>query len=118
MILLSKLFGSMDGPTLRSEGPWSGLSAVVTQAVRTRALSVTVFRFLRDLLAKPAGLTREATCNGFRPPLYIDEGVWPIYSPTVYPINSTYHFTLCIRSSPSLAFLYLESFTSLQLYIN
>jgi hypothetical protein len=28
---------------------------------------------------------------------------------TFNPINSTYHFTLSIRSNPSLAFLYLES---------
>jgi hypothetical protein len=31
--------------------------------------------FLWDLLAKPTGLTQGPTCNGFTPPLYIDEGL-------------------------------------------
>jgi hypothetical protein len=31
-----------------------------------------------DLLAKPVGLARNPTCNGFRPPIYIDERLRPI----------------------------------------
>jgi hypothetical protein len=69
------------------------------RTVRACAESVRVPSFLRDLLAKPAGLTRKPTCNGSRPPLlYIDEGLWPIEPPTIDQIKSTYRFTLCIRS--------------------
>jgi hypothetical protein len=54
---------------------------VVEQMVRACAELVRVPSFLRDLLAKFAGLTREPTCNGSRPPLYIDEGLRPIEPP-------------------------------------
>jgi hypothetical protein len=46
--------------------------------VRTRAESVQTPSFLRDLLAKSAGLTQEMACNGSKPPLYICEGLWRI----------------------------------------
>jgi hypothetical protein len=49
----------VDGPTLRSDGPRSGQSAVVAQTVRVCAESVRVPSFSRDLLPKTAGLTRE-----------------------------------------------------------
>jgi hypothetical protein len=44
------------------DGPWwwRGRSA--------RAESVRIPSFLRDLLAKSVGLTRESACNGSRPP--------------------------------------------------
>jgi hypothetical protein len=45
-----------------------GQSAVVAPTVRACAESVRVPSFLRDLLAKTAGLAREMTCNGSRPP--------------------------------------------------
>jgi hypothetical protein len=64
-----------DGPALRSDDPRSGRSAVVARTIRTCTESVRVPSFLQDLLAKSAGLTRETTCNGFRPPLYIDKGL-------------------------------------------
>jgi hypothetical protein len=60
-----------DGSTLRPDGPRSGLFAVVARTIRACAKSVRVPDFLRMLLAKPVGLTRELTCNGSRPtPLY------------------------------------------------
>jgi hypothetical protein len=82
---------------------------MATRTVRTCAESVRVPDFLRDLLAKPARFTREPTCNGCRPPLYRDEG-----SQSIEPLHSIQStllivFTLCNKSSPSLAFLYLKS---------
>jgi hypothetical protein len=71
------------------------------RTVRACAESVRVLSFLRDLLANPAGLNRELTCNGSRPPLYIDEWLRPIEPPQ--SINLIIVFTLCIRSSSSLA---------------
>jgi hypothetical protein len=49
-------------------GPEAGQSAVVTRTVRACVESVMVSRFLRDLLAKSAGLIRKATYNGSKPP--------------------------------------------------
>ena len=72
----------------------SGLSAIVAQTVHACTKSVRVPDFLRDLLAKPAGLTRKPTCNGSRLLLYIDEGLLPIETPIIDPIkytNSFYH---------------------------
>jgi hypothetical protein len=68
----------------------AGRSAVSTQTVRVCAESFRVPNFLQDLLAKPARLTREPTCNGSRPPLpfYIDEGLRPI-DPHTQSIQST-----------------------------
>jgi hypothetical protein len=83
-----------DGLALRSDGSWSRLSVVVAWTVHACAESVRVPDFLRDLLAKPARLTREPTCNGSRPPLYIDEGLRSIEAPTIDPIKSTYCFYL------------------------
>jgi hypothetical protein len=57
-------------PAERS-GPESGLSVVTSRTVHACAKSVRVPDFLRDLLAKSAGLTRGLTCNGSRPPLFI-----------------------------------------------
>jgi hypothetical protein len=73
---------------------------------------VNVPDFLRDLLAKNVGLTRELTCNGSRPPLYIDKGLRPIEPPQSIKSILLTIFTLCIRSSSSLASLYHE-FSSL-----
>jgi hypothetical protein len=73
---------------------------------------VSVPDFLRDLLAKNAGLTRELTCNGSRPPLYIDKGLRSIEPPQSIKSILLIIFTLCIRSSSSLASLYHE-FSSL-----
>jgi hypothetical protein len=86
-----------------ADGMRSELSTVAAWTVRACAESVRVPDFLWDLLAKHARLIREPTCNGFRPSFYIDEGLWSIKSPTIDQINSTYHFSLCIRSSLSLA---------------
>jgi hypothetical protein len=69
-----------------SDGPRSGLSAVVAWTVRARAESVRVTSFSRDLLPKTAGLTRETVGNASRPPLYIDEGLRPIEPLTIEPI--------------------------------
>jgi hypothetical protein len=60
--------GMADCPGMRPDGPWSGQSAVVAQSVRACIELVKVPVFLRDLLAKPVGLTREPTCNESRPP--------------------------------------------------
>jgi hypothetical protein len=56
----------------------SGRSAVVARTVRADAESHRVPSFLQDFLAKSVRLTRETTCNGSRPPPYIDEGLRPI----------------------------------------
>jgi hypothetical protein len=61
----------VDSPALRPNGLRSRQSAVVARTVCTYAELVRVLDFLRDLLAKATGLTRELTCNGSRPPLYI-----------------------------------------------
>jgi hypothetical protein len=50
------------------------------RTVHARVESITVPRFLWDLLAIFVGLARELACNGSRPPPYIDEEVWPIES--------------------------------------
>jgi hypothetical protein len=42
-------------------------------------------------------------------PLYIDEGLRPIEPPQSIQSTLFIVFTLCIRNSPSLAFLYLKS---------
>jgi hypothetical protein len=55
--------------------------------------AVRVPVFLRDLLAKSAGLTRESTCNGSRPTLYIDEGLQPIEPPQLIQSNLLIAFT-------------------------
>jgi hypothetical protein len=73
--------GLADGPALRPDGPQSGLSAVVARTVRACAETVSVPSFLRDLLPKTAGLTREIVWSGSRPPLYIDEGLRSIKPP-------------------------------------
>jgi hypothetical protein len=57
-----------DGPALRANGPWSGLYAVAAWTIHACAKSVRVLDFLRDLLAKPVGLTRGPTFNRSRPP--------------------------------------------------
>jgi hypothetical protein len=57
-----------DGPALRPDGPRSGLSVVAARMVRACIESIRHPNFLQDLLAKPAGLTRESTCNRSRPP--------------------------------------------------
>jgi hypothetical protein len=76
---------------------------VVARTVRSCAESVMILNLLRDLLAKSAGLIRETTCNGFRPPLYIDEGLQPIETPQSIKSSLLIVFTICIRSSSSLA---------------
>jgi hypothetical protein len=55
-----------------------GQSAVMARTVRACAESVRVPSFSRDLLPKTTGLTRKSVGSGFRPPLYIDEGLRPI----------------------------------------
>jgi hypothetical protein len=49
------------------------LSTTLTErTVRAHAELVRILSFLRDLLAKSVGLTRESVCNGSRPStLYI-----------------------------------------------
>ena len=69
--MLSSNYGSADCPRLGPDGPRSGLYAVVARTVRACAESIRVLIFLRDLLAKPARLTQEPTCNGSRPLLLI-----------------------------------------------
>jgi hypothetical protein len=53
---------------LRLDDPRFGLSVVEARTVRACAEPVRIPDFLRDFLAKPAGLTRESTYNGSRPP--------------------------------------------------
>jgi hypothetical protein len=60
------------------------------------AESVRVLSFSRDLLAKTAGLARETTCSGSRPPLYIDEGLRPIEPPTIDQIKFISCFTYAL----------------------
>jgi hypothetical protein len=72
----------------------TGLSVVAARIVCACVESVTVLDFLRDLLAKPVGLTQESTCNGFRPPPYIDEGLQPIEPPQSIQSNLLINFTL------------------------
>jgi hypothetical protein len=64
MLLSTKLTVQMARP----DDPRSGLSAVAARTVRACVESVKVPNLLRDLLAKPARLTREPICNGSRPP--------------------------------------------------
>jgi hypothetical protein len=70
--MLSTKIDRANGPTLRTDDPRFELSAVAAQIICACAKSVRVPDFLRGLLAKPAGLTRESTYNGSRPP--------PLYS--------------------------------------
>jgi hypothetical protein len=56
-----------DSPALRLDGLWSRLSAIAAWSVRACVESTKVSDFLRDLLAKYGGLTREPTCNGSNP---------------------------------------------------
>jgi hypothetical protein len=65
--MLSSISVLSDGPTLRPDGPRSERSTVVARTVRACTESVRVPSFLRDLLAKTAGLARETTCSGSRP---------------------------------------------------
>jgi hypothetical protein len=58
--------------------PKVGWSTVAAWMVRACTESVRIPRFLRDLLPIFARLAREPTCNGSRPPHYIDEGVQSI----------------------------------------
>jgi hypothetical protein len=60
--------GLADGPTLRPDGPRSGLSAVAAWTVRACAETVRVSSFSRDLLPKTVGLTRKSVRSGSRPP--------------------------------------------------
>jgi hypothetical protein len=92
--MLSIIFGKAGGPFLRSDGPRSGRSAVAAHTFHTSVESVTVSYLLQDLLEKSMRLIREPTCNGSRPPLYIDEGVRPIEPPTIDPIKLTYQIYL------------------------
>jgi hypothetical protein len=83
-----------DGLALRPDDPRFGLSVVVAQTVRACAESVRVPDILQDSLAKHGGLTREPTCNGSRPPIYIDEGLRLIEPSIIDPIKYTYRFYL------------------------
>jgi hypothetical protein len=60
--------GLADGPTRRSDGPRSGLSAVAAWTVRACAETVRVPSFSRDLLPKTMGLTRKSVRSESRPP--------------------------------------------------
>jgi hypothetical protein len=60
------------------------------------AESVIVSSFSRDLLPKTAGLARETTYSGSRPPLYIDEGLRPIKTPVIDQIKSISCFTYAL----------------------
>ena len=82
-----------DGPALRPDGPRSGQSAPGGRTVRACAETVRVPSFSRDLLPKTVGLTRKSVRSGSRPPLYIDEGLRPIESPTIDQIKSISRFT-------------------------
>jgi hypothetical protein len=81
--------------TIRSWGRTVHVVAVRTICVCAELVAAP--RFLRDLLAKPAGLTWEPTCNESRPPLYRWRGVYPIEALTIDPIKSTYQiYLICI----------------------
>jgi hypothetical protein len=60
-----------DSLVQRPDDLWSGWSVVVARTVRVCVESFRVLSFLQDLLAKTAGLARETTCNGSRPPPFI-----------------------------------------------
>jgi hypothetical protein len=80
---------------------------VVARTVRACAESIRVPSFSWDLLSKTTRLAQETTCSGSRPPLYIDEGLWPIEPPTIDQIKSIYQFYLFVlpiaRSRSNLA---------------
>jgi hypothetical protein len=76
-----------NGPAQRPDSLQSGLSVIALWIVHACSESVKVPDFLWDLLVKPVGLTQEPTCNGSRPPLYIDEWQRPIEPPTNRSIN-------------------------------
>jgi hypothetical protein len=48
----------------------------VARTVHAHAESVWIPSFLRDLLAKSAGLTRENACNGSGPHIYTHTHTW------------------------------------------
>jgi hypothetical protein len=77
----------------------SALSVIAAQTVRACVESVRVPDLLQDLLAKPTKLTRELTCNGSRPPLYIDEGLTADSTLIIDSIKSTYQFLPYLRGS-------------------
>jgi hypothetical protein len=94
---------------MRPGGPRSGLSAMAVRTVSAcTELVTTSSLFLVGFVRKPAGFTLEPTCNGSRPPPYIDVGVRPIEPPQSIQSIVLIIFTLCIRSNHSLVFLYLE----------
>jgi hypothetical protein len=67
---------------------------MVARTVHACTESVRLPSFSHDLLAKTVGLAKETTCNGSRPPLYIDKVLWPIEPPTIDQIKSISRFYL------------------------
>jgi hypothetical protein len=86
MVLLEIKKSHADSPTLRLDGPRSGLSVVAARTVRASAETIRVPSFSRGLLPKTVGLTRKSVRSVSRPPLYIDEGLMPIEPPTIESI--------------------------------
>jgi hypothetical protein len=80
-----------------------GRFAVVARTVRACAESVRVPSFSQDLLAKTAGLAWETTCSATM------KGYGRLNTPQSIKSSLFLVFTLCIRSSSSLAFFYLKS---------
>jgi hypothetical protein len=68
---------------------WSWSRKIQSELVRVPSFS-------RDLLPKTTGLAWETTCNGCRPPLYIDEGLRPIEPPKIDQIKSISRFTYAL----------------------
>jgi hypothetical protein len=66
MLSIEKVLAN--GPALRPDGLRFGLSTVVARTIHACTKSVRVLDFLPDLLARPARLTQEPTCDGSRPP--------------------------------------------------
>jgi hypothetical protein len=65
----------------------AGLSAVAARTVHACAETVMVSSFSWDWLPKTVGWTRKSDRSGFRPPLYIDEGLRPIELPIIDQIQ-------------------------------
>jgi hypothetical protein len=91
--MLSNKKDRANGPTLRSDGP--RLSALAAQTVSACVESIRVPDFLRHLLAKSEGLTREPTCNGSKPPAFIEmKGYDRLKPPQWIQSNLHINFTL------------------------
>jgi hypothetical protein len=105
---MSTTFGRTNRLSLRSDDPRSRLFAVAAwTGSRVRRISYGssfLARFVSGLYMISLGTDLYQILTS---PLYRWRGMVH-WTPTIDPINSIYRFTLCIRNSPSSAFIYLE----------